>query len=141
MCCVPQPQLQDLIVTGDANIGDLTTGTVSVNGVALQESSLILTGNAILPANFPSSSVVIFESPSLGAVLQLPPGASLQPGYRIQVVSTVPAFTYVQLDAKDTLTTETGGVITSTGNVVTIPAVNPRSFYYVGYNIWWCGNA
>jgi len=129
-------------VTGDAAIESLATNTVAVQGVQLQESSLVLTASGTLPPDFPSFSVVIFQEPSLNAVLQLPAGALLQPGYRLFVINTTLANVWVQVAAGDTLNCQPG--LVQIGNALRLNPANVTNcaagFYYVGYNTWWGGN-
>jgi hypothetical protein len=129
-------------VTGDAAIESLATNTVAVQGVQLQESSLVLTDGGTLPPDFPSFSVVVFQEPSLNAVLQLPAGALLQPGYRLFVINTTLANVWVQVAAGDTLNSQSG--LVQIGNALRLNPANVANctagFYYVGYNTWWGGN-
>ena len=138
-CALPPTRPNNLVVTGDAAIESLATNTVAVQGVQLQESSLVLTDSVTLPPDFPSFSVVVFQEPSLNAVLQLPAGALLQPGYRLFVINTTFANVWVQLAAGDTLYSNR---LVQNGNALRLNAVNgggfcTAGFYYVGYNTWW----
>lgn len=140
-CALRPTQPNNLVVTGDAAIERLATDTVAVQGVQLQESSLVLTGSGTLPPDFPSFSVVVFQEPSLNAVLQLPAGALLQPGYRLTVINTTFQNVWVQLAAGDTLDSIS---LEQKGNAARVNAATAAScvagFYYVGYNIWWAGD-
>lgn len=140
-CALPPTRPNNLVVTGDAAIESLAANTVAVQGVQLQESSLVLTDSGTLPPDFPSFSVVVFQEPSLGAVLQLPAGASLQPGYRLFVINTTLANVWVQVAAGDTLNSIR---LVQVGNALQLNAANAAGFaaglYYVGYNTWWGGD-
>jgi hypothetical protein len=136
-CALPTPPI-DLLVTGDATIGGLATTTISVEGVQLQEGSLVVTDDGVttLPSDFPSFGVVIFQEPSLNAVLQLPAGALLQPGYRLEVVNTTIGAVWVQVAATDRIYS-TRLTLINAGKAAQVKLANVASFYYVGYNSWY----
>jgi len=136
-CALPTPPI-DLLVTGDATIGGLATTTIAVQGVQLQQGSLVVSDDGLttLPSDFPSFGVVIFREPSLNAVLQLPAGALLQPGYRLEVVNTTSKDVWVQVADTDVIYSSRLTLINA-GKAARVQLANVGSFYYVGYNSWY----
>ena len=69
-------------------------------------------------------------------MLQLPAGALLQPGYRLEVVNTTSKDVWVQVADTDVIYSSRLTLINA-GKAARVQLANVGSFYYVGYNSWY----